>query len=156
MKKLFSLWLLCLLISSCAVYAAGSNKKDEACVTNADVICSMSMDATKSKENVSRYVDYKVGIVTEMVKSGKSVVLFFHADRCPTCVSLNKDIKNNLKVIPNDVVIVKANYDTSKNLKKLYKVKSQNALVVVNKKGKIVARSKWATTTLKDLLKLVK
>jgi thiol-disulfide isomerase/thioredoxin len=156
MKKLFGLSLLCILIASYAVYAAESNKKDETCATNADVSCSMSKDATTSKENISRYLDYKVGIVTEQVKSGKTVVLFFHADRCPTCVSLDKDIKNNLKTIPNDVVIVKANYDTAKNLKKLYKVKSQNSLVAVNKKGKIVARSKGATTTVKDLLRLVK
>lgn len=102
----------------------------------------MSKDVITLKENASRYIAYKAGIVTQLVRSGKSVVLFFHADRCPTCVSLDKDIQNNLKNIPSDVVIVKANYDTAKNLKKLYKVKSQNALVVVNKKGKIIARSK--------------
>lgn len=156
MKTLLSVWLLLLLVVSYSVFATESSKKTETCTTNNEVTCSMSKNATKSKENVTRYIDYKAGIITESVKSGKSVVLFFHADRCPTCVSLDKDIQNNLKTIPSDVVIVKANYDTAKNLKKLYSVKSQNALVVVNKKGKIVARSKGSTTTLKDLLKLVK
>lgn len=149
MKKALSLLLVSLLlISSFSVFASGTTMKDDKTMARAVI-----KDDNKMK---SHYLNYSTWIVTKLTKEGKTVVLFFHADRCPTCVSLDKDIKNKLKNIPESVVIVKANYDTAKNLKKLYKVKSQNALVVVSKKGKIVARSKGATTTLKDLLALIK
>lgn len=149
MKKTLSLLLVSiLLISSFSAFASGTMMKDGNMANKA-----IMKDDKKMK---SQYLEYSSWIVTKLTKEGKTVVLFFHADRCPSCVSLDKDIKNNLKNIPESVVIVKANYDTAKNLKKLYKIKSQNALVVVSKKGKIVARSKGATTTLKDLLKLAK
>lgn len=149
MKKTLSLILAAVLVlTSFSALATETMMKDGKMIDT-----SMKRD---DKMMMSRYLDYAPWIVSKYVKAGKTVVLFFHANRCPTCVSLDKDVMDNMKKIPENVVIIKANYDTAKNLKKLYKIKSQNSLVVVNKKGKIVARSKGATTTLKDLLALIK
>ena len=48
-----------------------------------------------------------------------NVVLFFHASWCPSCRALEKDIKENLGVIPTDLRILKVDYDNSKELKQV-------------------------------------
>lgn len=70
------------------------------------------------------------------------VVLFFHASWCPSCRGLNKDIENNITSIPNNVTILKTDYDTETELKKKYGVTSQHTLVQVDKDGNLI--KKWS------------
>jgi thioredoxin 1 len=64
-------------------------------------------------------------------KAGKSVAVHFHADWCPTCVNQAKAL-NVLKADAQlkDVMILVADYDKEKELRKSMKVRSQSTFVV--------------------------
>lgn len=68
-------------------------------------------------------------------------MLFFHANWCPTCIAVNKDIETNLKTIPTDLTILKTSYDDEKELKELYGVTAQQTFVQVGNTGKLI--KKW-------------
>jgi thiol-disulfide isomerase/thioredoxin len=104
-------------------------------------------------------VNYSKGIITKYANAGKTVVILFDATRCPTCVALNTDITANIASLPENVVIVKADYDTATALKKVYKVTTQNTIVVVKKhkkKYKIVAKKSGGFDTLAKVTALIK
>ena len=70
------------------------------------------------------------------------VVLFFHASWCPSCRVLNADIEKNLSAVPENVSILKVNYDTESELKKKYGVTYQHTLVQVSADGSLI--KKWS------------
>jgi thioredoxin 1 len=119
----------------------------------------MEMKDDKKMMDHGMATDYTPGSITKAIKEGKTVVLDFSASWCPNCVALEKDINAHMDMIPANVVIIKADFDTATNLKKFYKVTSQNSLVVikkVKKSTKIIKRSSGAVTTLDVLLALLK
>lgn len=69
------------------------------------------------------------------------VVLFFRASWCPTCRSLDKDIRANAAKIPAGVTILDVDYDTATALKQKYGVTSQHTLVQVDTQGSQI--TKW-------------
>ena len=79
------------------------------------------------------------------------VVLFFKAAWCPTCRTLDKDIKNSLGDIPDGVTILEVDYDNSTDLKKKYGVTYQHTLVQVDANGNMI--TKWqGGRTLEDVV----
>ncbi len=79
------------------------------------------------------------------------MVLFFHANWCPTCVAIEKDIKAHLKDIPKDLTLLRVNYDDATDLKELYSVTGQYTFVQVDNSGKLL--KKWrGSSTLKEVL----
>jgi len=72
----------------------------------------------------------------------KNIVLFFRASWCPTCRTLDADIKTNLSSIPSDLVILDVDYDNSSNLKKKYSITYQHTLVQIDKEGNLI--KKWS------------
>ncbi len=79
------------------------------------------------------------------------VVLFFRASWCPTCRTLDADIKANLKNIPAGVTVLDVDYDNSTALKAKYGVTYQHTLVQVDKDGNLI--KKWSgSPTLASLL----
>ena len=85
-----------------------------------------------------------------LANDGK-VVIYFHADWCPICRSLESNINANLKTIPAGVHILKADYDTETMLKQKYGVTYQHTLVQVDSSGNQI--TKWSGgQTLASLL----
>lgn len=83
------------------------------------------------------------------------VVLFFRASWCPTCKSVDADIKKNATQIPKGVTILDVDYDTATDLKKKYGVTYQHTFVQVAADGTQIA--KWsASPTLAALLGNIK
>lgn len=90
-----------------------------------------------------------------MASATHDVVLFFRASWCPTCVALDKDIKANLKAIPESLTILDVNYDNSSELKKKYGVTYQHTFVQVDAQGNLI--KKWSgSPTLASLVAEVK
>ncbi|USN55929.1 MAG: thioredoxin family protein [Candidatus Peribacteria bacterium] len=77
------------------------------------------------------------------------MVLFFHADRCPTC---NQAEKNFLKQgIPAGLTILKVDYDTADDLKKKYNILTQTSYVYVQADGTLIKR--WVGgTRIQDII----
>lgn len=68
-------------------------------------------------------------------QAGKRVVLFFHASWCPTCKQADADITASLTDLPEDVVVLKTDYDTYTELKEQYGITYQHTFVVVDSEG---------------------
>lgn len=83
---------------------------------------------------------------TAVAQAKGQVVLFFHANWCPTCIAVNKDIEANLKTIPTDLTILKVNYDDEKELRELYAVTEQHTFVQVDNSGKLIKKWRGGTT----------
>ncbi|MCL9972150.1 MAG: thioredoxin family protein [Candidatus Pacebacteria bacterium] len=83
------------------------------------------------------------------------VVLFFRASWCPTCRTLDSDIKKNAGAIPKGVTILDVNYDDSTALKQKYGVTQQHTLVQVAADGSVIG--KWSGgSTLTSLVGNIK
>lgn len=67
----------------------------------------------------------------------KPFALFFHAPWCGTCRQMEADILENLSIFPEGTVILKADYDTEKELEKKYGVRSQSTVVMISENGEI-------------------
>lgn len=72
-------------------------------------------------------------------KAGGHVVLFFHAAWCPTCRAANESLTAN--AIPDGLLVLKTDYDSSTELKKKYGVTSQHTFVQVDAEGNMI--KKW-------------
>lgn len=98
---------------------------------------------------------YEVYASEKIAKATNSdVVLFFHASWCPTCRALERDIQANLDDIPENLVILKTDYDTERELKKKYSVTIQHTFVQVDANGKLI--KKWSGgNTLDSVVKQV-
>lgn len=68
----------------------------------------------------------------------EDVVLFFHANWCPTCRAAEKDILENEARIPEDLTILKVNYDTAQELRQRYAVRYQHTFVQVDEHGNLI------------------
>lgn len=126
-------------------------KKDDA-MTQKDASGEMMKDESAMMQTGS-YVAYAPERLADATK-GK-VVLFFRASWCPTCRSLDKDIRANAAKIPAGVTILDVDYDTAVSLKQKYGVTSQHTLVQVDAQGKQIA--KWGgSSSLAVLISSIK
>lgn len=88
-----------------------------------------------------------------MAAEGK-VVLFFRASWCPSCRTLDADIRAHLEGIPAGVTILDVDYDTATALKQKYGVTYQHTLVQVDAQGNQLA--KWSgSASLADIVKKI-
>ena len=88
-----------------------------------------------SKTAAAEYVDYSETKYNELLGK-KSFALFFHAAWCPVCVGMEKEINSNLSKLPENITILKANYDKETELKKTYGIRSQSTVVIIDATGK--------------------
>lgn len=89
-----------------------------------------------------------------LANTGKAV-LFFRASWCPTCKTLDADIRAHLNEIPAGFTILNVDYDNSSALKQKYGVTYQHTLVQVDAQGNRIV--KWdSSPTLADIIAHVK
>lgn len=93
---------------------------------------------TKAEGNVTQEV-----VLDEYLEGteGEDVVLFFHAIWCPTCNALARDLNNKLDEFPDNLRIVKLDYDDERSLKDKYGVRVQHTMVQVDSEGNEI--TKW-------------
>lgn len=82
---------------------------------------------------------YSADTLAAAEKAGQPVALHFHADWCPTCRAQDKTLESMKGEKGLDLTILKVNYDTEKDLKKRFNVRTQSTMVVL-KGSKEVAR----------------
>jgi len=106
------------------------------------------MDKNSEK---GEYVSYSPDFLTKY--KGKTKVLFFHANWCPTCKVADRDIKDNINNIPDGAVIIKTDYDSERGLKTKYGVTYQHTFVVIDDNGEEI--SKWNGGSFEEILKRI-
>ena len=93
----------------------------------------------------SRYLVYSKDVYD--AASDKRRVLYFYATWCPSCKQANEDFTANPNKIPEDVVVIRTNYndpDTDqgeKDLAKKYGITYQHTFVQIDSQGKEI--TKW-------------
>lgn len=119
---------------------------------------SMHATGTMMKNENAMHAGSYEAFAAEKIASKSAVghvVLYFHANWCPTCRALDADIMAHLKDIPANLTILKVDYDNSVELKKKYGVTYQHTMVEVDANGTLI--KKWAgSPKLADLLMQVK
>lgn len=71
-------------------------------------------------------------------KSEGRRILFFHAQWCPQCRSLEADIKK--QGVPNGMTILQVNYDSATTLRQKYGVTLQTTFVEIDSSGKLLKK----------------
>jgi thioredoxin 1 len=100
----------------------------------------------------SHYVEYSKEAFDKA--STQKRVLFFAASWCPSCRAADKNFNENLKKIPENVMLFKTDYDKETALKTKYKITRQHSFVYVDAKG--VALKAWAGGGIDELLAATK
>ena len=80
------------------------------------------------------YVDYESGEFLRSISDVKTVV-FFHADWCSNCRFFENDIESN--GVPENVRIVKVDYDKEASLRNIYGVTVQSTFVLLDSNGSV-------------------
>ena len=109
----------------------------------------VAVTAQETMMKVESYAPYSAKAFAETSKLKR--VLFFAASWCPSCRSADKDITDNIKLIPADTVIFKTDYDTETALKTKYLVTRQHTFVWVDAKGAVI--KKWSGGGVSDVAK---
>jgi thiol-disulfide isomerase/thioredoxin len=105
---------------------------------------------------VSGYADYDPAKLSN-AQYGK-VILFFHASWCPSCRGLENDIKRNVSSIPENMLILKVDYDSNQDLRKKYQIASQHTLVQVDASGQKIETNQglYQLNTLQSVVEAFK
>lgn len=117
----------------------------------------MMEEETKTMDNSGETMSEKLWVYTDyspeaLANATWKIVLFFHANWCPTCISIEKDILAN--DVPSDLTILKVDYDTANDLKQRYSVLTQSSFVQVDHDWNMIKR--WISWRwLNDIVKKV-
>jgi len=84
---------------------------------------------------VGRYINYSSSIVGETTGTK---ILFFHAPWCPQCRKLEQSI--NTGPIPENVTIMKVDYDSNQSLRQQFGVTLQTTMVLIDDAGQLVKK----------------
>ncbi len=110
------------------------------------------------EENSQKYQEYSAANL-ENAKDKKRI-LFFYANWCPTCRPVDSDIKANLSKIPDDVSIIRVNYNddqtdsAEKELAKTYGITYQHTFVRIDSVGNEI--DQWNGGDFEKLLNYTK
>jgi thiol-disulfide isomerase/thioredoxin len=121
-----------------------------------DTMMQDDVNAVEKGDEMMKAGTYALYSAEKLVRAETGdVILSFHASWCPSCRALDADILKNMSAIPEDLSILKVDYDTATELKKKYGVTVQNTLVQVDATGTLIA--KWSgSTRLTDVLSHIK
>ncbi len=102
-------------------------------------------DDKMMRADSSRYVEYSKAVLDQ--SADKRRVLYFYATWCPSCKQANEDFTANPSKIPEDVVVIRTNYNDpntdqeEKDLARKYGITYQHTFVQVDSAGKEL--TKW-------------
>lgn len=111
-------------------------------------------DDDQTMTQPDRYLAYSPQVWADTADTKR--VLFFYANWCPTCKPANEDFQTNQSQIPDDVTVIRVNYDDNqtdaaeKALAQNYDITYQHTFVQLDENNQVVTR--WNGGQLKELL----
>jgi len=94
----------------------------------------------EQQEGTAEYANYSTEKVQEALAQGQTTILFFHAAWCPTCRAAEEEFIDN-NTLPENITILKLDYDTEKELKQKYGITYQHSFVQIDENLEVV--KKW-------------
>jgi thiol:disulfide interchange protein len=117
--------------------------------------CSASTAPTVISEQITpQYFQYSQEKLEQSLREKKVVVLYFHAPWCTSCTSFDQELLDQKTPLPENLIILKIDYDSSSSLKNQYGVIYQHTLVLLNDQGKV--KEMWIGGDLASLLDYLK
>ena len=108
------------------------------------------------KRNGSAYYEYDEASAQKALQDGKVVYLEFYASWCPTCRSMEPNIKEAFENADNPGIVgFRVNYDSAESLKKKYQISYQHTRVIL-KGDKVLIKSSESWNSDKILEELQK
>jgi len=105
---------------------------------------------TDDKMSKDAYITYADYAKTKSAYTDFKKVIFFHASWCSICQGIEKEIKADPTKIPAKTVVIKADFDTSTELRQKYGVTQQYTFVTIDNDG--MKLSKYSATSLDEVL----
>jgi len=139
----FTLGLITLLLASCA--SAGpvaTNTEPEPSISETQSAMATTTDVAGD------YIPYESFVTSGDKYSNSKVVLFFNAVWCSTCKQARDNIEASLGEIPEDLVIVVVDFDSSIDLRKKYGVTVQHTFIEIDSAGEPLG--KWSGSVTVD------
>lgn len=97
-----------------------------------------------------KYLDYSPERIS--LTENNKMLLLFTADWCVSCKQLDIDILNNISTIPEDILILKVNYESDAQTKDKYQVDTPHTIILIDNQGN--ERKRWiGSLTLDALIK---
>lgn len=147
MKKL--LLLIAWIFSVAVLVWCGWPKKGEGPAAKPSIEAKAQKKApTDAKVAFAGYKEFSSAELAKATKEGKKTGIFFHSKTCSSCAKLEADIVANEKDIPNDVVLLKADWDDNQALALEYDVDTYHTVAYLWENQKSVK----GLFSLKDLL----
>ena len=94
------------------------------------------------------YEAYSPDALATAQKEWKKTAVFFHSKTCGSCAKLEADIQANIKDMPDDVTVLKADWDENQELAKEHNVEKYHTVVYLGDAKKNVK----GLFTLEDLV----
>lgn len=113
-------------------------------------VADSDLAALPPSNGVGQYIDYSETAVAEATADGGTAVLFFHANWCPTCRSADSNISSRADEIPENVTIIKTDYDSNRALRNQYGITGQHTFVQVDAQGNEI--TKWVGGGLDEII----
>ena len=127
--------------------------KEDAVMKKTDVAMEKTEDSM-TKPAGSRYIQYSKSALEQAV--GGRRVLYFYANWCPTCRPADVNLRENAAQIPEDMTVVRVNYNDSdtdreeKALANQYGITYQHTFVQIDSQGQEL--TKWNGGQIEELL----
>ena len=138
-KRLFTALSVAILViaGGTSAYSAEPSPKSSQLSKEAMKKEAMKKEAAKMGTIKGSYSEYEASKLSNAEHG--TVILFFNASWCPTCVAANKNFNGSTP--PDGLTLLKVDFDDSTNLKRKYGVTYQHTFVQVDKTGKLL--KKW-------------
>jgi len=142
----FALFFIILLAGGFAILNKRNSsppKREEGISQEAVATVNINNTGTEAmpENGAGKYVDYSPETITQAKSAGGKTVLFFHAKWCLFCRAAEADILANKNKIPEDVTILKVDYDSAKDLRQKFGITTQHTFVQIDKDGRELG--KW-------------
>lgn len=129
-KPLIFVMIFVALVFGGVVFVLTNQQADEQPELQTSQEPNKSSTTSKDKEPTGQYTEYS----EESLANAKGqAVIFFHAPWCPQCRELESTIES--EGVPDGFTILKADYDSSTDLRQKYGVTIQTTLVKVDQNG---------------------
>lgn len=140
--------LAVVMLSAGFIYFARANTSQESETTP----LTDQVDSTLNFDLMS-YLDYSETNLADSQAKGETVLFFAATVWCQTCAELEEEIISRQEDIPEDITILKVDYDNNLEMNRKYGVTAQHTLVVLNQDGEEINR--WVGGDLDYLLNQV-
>ncbi len=157
MKTVWFLWIVILFtLTSCSTIKAPESTNIKETTPN------ISQTNIDTPENITEvpvtktewvvwwvYQNYDISKLSDT----KTNILFFAATWCPACQWADKNLSS--ENIPQNLNILKVDYDTYTDLKTKYEITMQHTFVQVDKDGNMIKKWSWSNNSA-DILAQIK